>query len=851
MSNRINVLLSLGALTVLSVGAFVAIVLSGASLTAIFILIPVLILILVLTGMLLRERVRRQGIAARLQTSGERLSFAMQGSDAGLWDWNIEAGDVYYSPRWQTMLGYEPGEVPPTLEFWEEQILHPDDKAVVAEAMEAHVRGETELYEATYRARAKSGDWVWLLGRGKVVERAEDGSPLRMVGTHMDVSERKKIEEQLRQSEERMKFAIEGSDDGVWDYHVDTGETYYNSRWFTMLGYEPGDFEGGSGFFESEVVHPEDLPRFEQGWTDHMEGRTPNYETELRARTKTGEWIWILARGKIVSRDDNNEPTRVVGTHVDIDERKQAETLLRRQSAALDAAADGILITDSDGKILWVNPAFSTLTGYSFEEAVGENPQVLKSDVHDRAFYQHMWQTIGDGHVWSGEIVNKRKDGSLYTEEMSITPVRDDEGEIVNYVAIKRDITERKEMEAELDKARHRMEDELNVGREIQMSMLPLIFPPYPRRGEFDVFAMLEPAREVGGDFYDFFLIDDEHFCLCVGDVSGKGVPAALFMAVTKTLIKSRASNDYSPASILTHVNKEISSNNDASMFVTIFLAILNLNSGKLLYSNAGHNPPYIRRVDGELVRLDHRHGPVIGAVEELVYGQDEGVLERGDLLFTYTDGVTEAMDEGQSLYDERRLASCLSSLESNSAEASVHSVLADVRGFQGEAEQADDITILATAYFGEPEGAEVGILDLVLASRLEEIDRVNSAFNDFAEAENLAVPTRRSINLVLDELLNNAITYAFHDDEEHAIEVRIELSSDRLSVTVSDDGIPFNPFAGPPADTALSVEDREIGGLGIHLVRNVMDEVSYNRRTDRNVVILVKYLDNRSGKLA
>jgi sigma-B regulation protein RsbU (phosphoserine phosphatase) len=459
-----------------------------------------------------------------------------------------------------------------------------------------------------------------------------------------------------------------------------------------------------------------------------------------------------------------------------------------------------------------------------------------------------MWQTITSGRVWSGEVVNKRKDGSLYTEEQSITPVRDADGAIVDYVAIARDITERKQMEGELERARQRMEEELNVGREIQMSMLPLIFPPYPRRREFEVFALLEPAREVGGDFYDFFLLDDDHFCMCVGDVSGKGVPAALFMAVTKTLIKSRASNDYSPASILTHVNSEISRSNDASMFVTIFLGILNLNSGELLYSNAGHNPPYIRRAHGELIRLDARHGPVIGVVEDMVYGQDEAILTGGDLFFAYTDGVTEAMNEEQRLYDERRLVELLSSCDSNDAEAVVRATLEGIRGFQGSAEQADDITILATTYYGEPEGTEVRVLHLSLVNRLDEIGRIHESFNAFAEEHGVLTPIRRQINLVLDELLSNVLSYAFEDDEEREIDVRIELSSDRLAVTVADDGIPFNPFSGAPPDTSLSLEEREVGGLGIHVVRKVMDEVSYNRRTDRNVVILVKYLDDSSG---
>ncbi len=778
----------------------------------------------------------------------ERLKFAIEASNDGVWDYQVDTGQSYYNSRWFTMLGYEPGELEGAPGYFESQLVHPEDRPRFEQAWADHMEGRTPTYEIELRARAKTGEWIWILARGKIVSRDENNAPVRVVGTHVDISVRKRIEEQLHQSEERLKFAIEASNDGVWDYQVDTGEMYRNSRWYTMLGYEPGELEGLSWSEESELAHPEDRPKFEQAWADHMEGRTPSYEMELRVRTKTGEWMWILSRGKIVSRDENNAPVRVVGTHEDINERKRAETRMRRQSAALNAAADGVFITDSDGMILWINPAFSELTGYSSDEAVGQNPRLLRSGVHDDAFYEHMWKTITSGRVWSGEVVNKRKDGSLCTEEQSITPVRDADGVIVDYVAIARDITERKQMEGELERARQRMEEELNVGREIQMSMLPLIFPPYPRRREFEVFALLEPAREVGGDFYDFFLLDDDHFCMCVGDVSGKGVPAALFMAVTKTLIKSRASNDYSPASILTHVNNEISRRNDASMFVTIFLGILNLNSGELVYSNAGHNPPYIRRAHGELIRLDHRHGPVIGAVEDMVYGQGEAILTGGDLFFAYTDGVTEAMNEEQRLYDERRLAELLSSCDSNDAEAVVRATLEGIRSFQGSAAQADDITILATTYYGEPEGTEVSVLHLSLVNRLDEIDRVQESFNAFAEEHGVPTPIRRQINLVLDELLSNVISYAFEDDEEREIDVRIELSSRRLAVTIADDGIPFNPFSGAPPDTSLSLEERELGGLGIHVVRKVMDEVSYNRRTDRNVVILVKYLDDSSG---
>jgi sigma-B regulation protein RsbU (phosphoserine phosphatase) len=392
--------------------------------------------------------------------------------------------------------------------------------------------------------------------------------------------------------------------------------------------------------------------------------------------------------------------------------------------------------------------------------------------------------------------------------------------------------------------AKERMEGELNIGRDIQMSMLPLDFPPYPHRNEFTVFASLYPAREVGGDFYDFFLIDEDRFCFCIGDVSGKGVPAALFMAVTKTLIKSRATNDFSPASILTHVNDEVAENNDSAMFVTMWVGILDVSTGHLTYTNAGHNPPYMRRGDSTLERLDERHGPVIGAVEGLVYGEDSVRLDAEDIVFLYTDGITEAMDPKGSLYEEDRLVTVLSSRDFQSVEEIVGTSTDDVWRFQADAEQADDVTVMAVKFVGRAKGRDdVASLHLVAQNRLPEIDRINESFESFSSEHGLPPKLRRSIKLVIDDLLNNVISYAYHDDDEHSIDIQVELSSDRIALRITDDGHPFNPFGDINVMTGGGVEDREIGGLGIHLVKNLMDEVSYTRRTDMNVIVLVKYL--------
>jgi sigma-B regulation protein RsbU (phosphoserine phosphatase) len=251
--------------------------------------------------------------------------------------------------------------------------------------------------------------------------------------------------------------------------------------------------------------------------------------------------------------------------------------------------------------------------------------------------------------------------------------------------------------------ARERMQSELNIGREIQMSMLPLLFPAFPDFDEFSVYAQLLPAREVGGDWYDFFFIDEDLICFCVGDVSGKGVPSALFMAVAKTLIKSRATEDRSTASTITYLNDELSVENKTFMFATIFIAILNIRTGELLFTNAAHNPAFVKRVDGTISRVDSRHGLVVGPLRDSTYTEEKITLDRGDIFLLYTDGITEAMDPNQELFSEERLVKLFASEEFASSEEVVQHLISAVKEYEAGGEQADDITVLAIQYFGEP----------------------------------------------------------------------------------------------------------------------------------------------------
>ena len=248
---------------------------------------------------------------------------------------------------------------------------------------------------------------------------------------------------------------------------------------------------------------------------------------------------------------------------------------------------------------------------------------------------------------------------------------------------------------------KERIGTELNVAREIQKGMLPGIFPPYPERSEFDLYASMDPAKEVGGDFYDFFLIDHDHLAMVMADVSGKGIPAALFMMVSKTILKNNAMLGKSPAEILVSANETICSNNKMQMFVTVWMGILEISTGKITAANAGHEYPAIRRAGAGFELLKDKHGFVVGGMEGIRYKEYEIQLNPGDKLFLYTDGVPEATNAEQELFGTDRMITALDTGADGSARDVLVNVRKSVDEFVQDAEQFDDLTMLCLDYKG------------------------------------------------------------------------------------------------------------------------------------------------------
>ena len=266
------------------------------------------------------------------------------------------------------------------------------------------------------------------------------------------------------------------------------------------------------------------------------------------------------------------------------------------------------------------------------------------------------------------------------------------ESDILKYINDITNITREKEQ----------IKAELNVATQIQADMLPRIFPPYPDRKEFEIYASMNPAKEVGGDFYDFFLIDDDHLALVIADVSGKGVPAALFMVIAKTLIKNRAQYGGSPSQILRDVNMRLCEGNEAELFVTVWLGILEISSGQIICSNAGHECPAVKKLNGGYELIKSKHSPAVATIEGIKFRESEIKLNPGEIIYLYTDGVAEATNINNELYGTDRMLNDLNkTIEINSVREILKFMKKSVDEFTGEAPQFDDITMLCVKYLG------------------------------------------------------------------------------------------------------------------------------------------------------
>lgn len=382
-----------------------------------------------------------------------------------------------------------------------------------------------------------------------------------------------------------------------------------------------------------------------------------------------------------------------------------------------------------------------------------------------------------------------------------------------------------------ITEAENRIDRELEFARQIQKSSLPSVFPPYPEHKEFDIYASMDAAKEVGGDFYDFFLTDKNHLAILVADVSGKGIPAALFMMRAKTLIKNLCESGKSVDEVLTLANKALCENNDAEMFVTAWLGVINLDTLVLEYANAGHNPPLIK-IGDKFEYLRTKPNFILAGLSMSKYKKHEIELKVGSQIFLYTDGVTEAADSTNKLYGEARLIETINK-EDLSPESLCNMIKTDIKDFVKDAEQSDDITMLSVRINRVDETEKIE-----LTPNVESIVKANDFFTQTLEKWETNMKTTNKVMLALDEIYSNIVYYS----KATLANLILIKKEEGIEIIFEDNGLPYDPTLNKDPDVTLGAEERKIGGLGIYMVKKIADTVEYKYDNKNILKVFIKY---------
>ena len=382
-----------------------------------------------------------------------------------------------------------------------------------------------------------------------------------------------------------------------------------------------------------------------------------------------------------------------------------------------------------------------------------------------------------------------------------------------------------------------RIDKELEYAKQIQLSALPTNFPTDE---DHSIYAQMIAAKEVGGDFYDFYKLNDTTVAFLAADVSGKGIPAAMFMMTAKTIIKDLAESGMAVNDIFTKANEKLCENNESGMFVTAWMGILDLTTGNIQFANAGHNPPLLKRANGDFEYLKTRAGFVLAGMEGIRYRAGEITLNPGDRLFLYTDGVPEATNVNNKLYGEDRLLDFMNQNASMEATELLPALKANIDEFVGEAPQFDDITMLMFDY--KPKKGGERMTNKTFPAKTESLNDVLGFVEESLEVFECPMKTQMALSVAIEEVFVNVAHYAYPESEgDMTLHISFDEESRNITFRMTDKGVPFDPLKKPDPDITLSAEEREIGGLGIFIAKKTMDSLSYSYENGENILTMIK----------
>jgi PAS domain S-box-containing protein len=450
----------------------------------------------------------------------------------------------------------------------------------------------------------------------------------------------------------------------------------------------PGEWPRAYGCYlpDKTTPHPpERLPLARALRGEHVYDAEIYIRNEVRA---SGAWISVNSSPLI---DESGGVYGGVVVFRDITQRRENYAIVRRLHEAVERTADSVFITDTSGRIEYVNAAFEQTTGYGREEALGETPRILKSGLHDKAYYEQLWSTIRAGNVHTGTVINRKKNGELYHAEQTVTPVRDSAGNLTHFVSVVKDVTE-------LKKAKER-EVEMRLAHEVQQQLYPAHAPELPG---FDLFGAAFPADATCGDYYDFIEMAGDRLGLAIGDVRGHGLGSALLMVETRALLRSLTGVSSDVGNIFRQLNRTLCEDTEDNGFVTLILAEIDPARRELAFVNAGHNPGYVLDAAGAVRESLTATGLPLGLFRDRNFPRSQRIaLQEGDLIVLLTDGVIEVQDANEEFFGAERALDVIRAGREGSASEIVHSLHQALQEFSGGVPQPDDVTVVVCKVLG------------------------------------------------------------------------------------------------------------------------------------------------------
>ncbi|MEA5619118.1 SpoIIE family protein phosphatase [Cronbergia sp. UHCC 0137] len=445
-------------------------------------------------------------------------------------------------------------------------------------------------------------------------------------------------------------------------------------------------------------------------------------------------------------------------------------------------------------------------------------------------------------------LISSTEDMAAGNLDTTLSPVtiRDEVGRLAIAFRLLRD-----SLKAHIEKLQHttaakqKLESELAIASQIQRTMLPKINVSHLPNQRYQISALLQPARMVGGDLYDFFSLDSDRLCIIIGDVADKGVPAALLMAQTITLIRTIAKpTTINPTEILDSVNLALCRDNEECLFVTLFCGIINLNNGTILYASGGHDAPLLIR-NGQVQLLESETGPPLGLYDDAVFPQAKHLLTNNDIIVLYTDGITEAMNPQGELFSEAYLIHTITNHPPTNPARAIRTIQHFHQQFIADAPQSDDMTILSLQYLpSNPFSQEIKVVEQIITinSELTELEQVKQRISEILESESLLLELIEDAQLIVEEVLVNIIQHGYENRHDQAIDLRVKISDKTLSMSFEDGGKPFNPLLEINLlNREVETDEISVGGLGLYLVQKLSDHIEYEYSNGKNLLTVYR----------